>query len=486
MIKNERQYRITRAQVERFVDALRRAEKETERVQPPRLRQAHLDALRSQLIDLESEVAQYERLRAGDFHVVEVESFDELPSALICARIAAGLSQKDLAERLGMKEQQIQRYEATDYAGASFARLSDIVKALGVSIREDVFIPTEQLSIKKFLARLESLGLDKNFVRNRLSPRDFPPEPATAGDSSTVGDIVFKTASGLRRIFGWTLAEIMGPSQPTLDLAAAWGARFKLPANVADRRLSAYSIYAHHLALLALESTPNQTPKPIPRDPIEIATSIRARYGKLTFRTALEYVWDLGIVVLPLNDGGAFHGASWRLKGRNVVVLKQQTKSEARWQFDLFHEVWHAGEEPSLEERTILEVPETDPARRNSDEERKASRFAGNVALEGRAEHLVGLIVSETGGEIPRFKVALPRIAACEGVSIDSLANYLAFRLSLQGENWWGTANNLQTPGDPWAIARDVFLLRSDFSRLNLVDRGLLARALEERSEVAA
>jgi transcriptional regulator with XRE-family HTH domain len=50
-----------------------------------------------------------------------------LPGALIRSRIAAGLSQKDLGERLGMKEQQIQRYEATDYSGASFSTLSAVV-----------------------------------------------------------------------------------------------------------------------------------------------------------------------------------------------------------------------------------------------------------------------------------------------------------------------------------------------------------------------
>jgi Zn-dependent peptidase ImmA (M78 family) len=213
---------------------------------------------------------------------------------------------------------------------------------------------------------------------------------------------------------------------------------------------------------------------------------VRAQYGELSFKTALDYIWNLGIVVLPLDDPGAFHGACWRIKGRNVIILKQKTKSEARWLFDLFHELWHTSEEPELEERTVLELPETDPERRNGDEEKKASRFAGNVVLDGRAEKLVGLIVQETGGEIPLFKSALPRIAQRENVSADSLANYLAFRLSLQGENWWGTANNLQTMGDPWSIARDAFLVRSNISKLNPVDCGLLIRALEEPSEVAA
>ena len=54
----------------------------------------------------------------------------ELPATLIKARIARGLSQKDLADRIGLKEQQIQRYEATDYASASLTRIKEFVSAL--------------------------------------------------------------------------------------------------------------------------------------------------------------------------------------------------------------------------------------------------------------------------------------------------------------------------------------------------------------------
>ena len=378
----------------------------------------------------------------------------------------------------------MQRYEATNYSGASFSRLSEVVKALGVSVREDIFVPTEQLSIKGFLARLESFGLNKQFVKQRLLTDADIEQVESRGQS--ISDVVFRTASALRRIFGWSLAEVLGPSQPQLDLAIAGAARFKLPVRVADRSLSAYTIYAHHLSQLALDATPGLTSRPIPRDPMEVCNAIRSQYGVLNFKSALEYVWGLGVVVLPLDDPGAFHGACWRIGGRNVIVLKQRTKSEARWLFDLLHELWHASEEPELSERTILELPETDPDRRNGDEEKKASRFAGNVVLDGRAEELIAALIKETGGEIPLFKSALPKIAKRENVSIDSLANYLAFRLSLQGENWWGTANNLQTTGDPWTISRDAFLIRSSISKLNPVDGGLLIRALEEQSEVAA
>ena len=37
------------------------------------------------------------------------------------------------AERLGLQEQQIQRYEATDYASASLTRIKEVVSALGIA-----------------------------------------------------------------------------------------------------------------------------------------------------------------------------------------------------------------------------------------------------------------------------------------------------------------------------------------------------------------
>lgn len=481
MIKNERQYRITKAQAEKFAEAIRRVENSPPSTNPAVVK-AYREAVESQLADLRAEIEEFERLRSGGVQLVEVESFQELPAALIRARIAAGLSQKELAERLGMREQQIQRYEATDYAGASFSTLSAVVKALGVSMREDILIPTEQLTVNKFLTRLEGLGLDKNFVQKRLFPRDMV---STAPKEQETGELLFKTASNLRRVYGWSLAESIGATPPKFDLAAAGAARFKLPARVADQRLSAYTIYAHHLSTLAIRVTPGLESKPIPRKPLEVMEAVIRQYGALTLATALNYIWSLGIAVLPLQDAGAFHGAFWRIHGRGVIVLKQQTKSEARWLFDLLHELWHAGEEPEQLERSLLELPETDPERRQSTEEKHASMFAGNVVLSGRAEELVKRVLEETDGNIPRFKAAVPRVAAREGVATASLANYLAFRLSLQGENWWGTANNLQPEGNPWMIARDAFLMRCDLSQVSPTDRDLLARALEE-SEAAA
>ena len=49
---------------------------------------------------------------------------------LIKARIARRMSQRDLAERIGLKEQQIQRYEATNYASVSLSQIKDVMGGL--------------------------------------------------------------------------------------------------------------------------------------------------------------------------------------------------------------------------------------------------------------------------------------------------------------------------------------------------------------------
>ena len=95
----------------------------------------------SQLEELEGQLREYEAVRDGRVAVLELDSLAELPEALIRARIAAGLTQKELAAALGVKEQQVQQYEATRYARASFARVQRVAEVLGVRIAERVELP---------------------------------------------------------------------------------------------------------------------------------------------------------------------------------------------------------------------------------------------------------------------------------------------------------------------------------------------------------
>ncbi len=135
MIKNERQYWITKAQASRFSRSLHslRQRRGEDRAIHPLIAKAQEDAVESQLADLGCELREYESLKAGGFQPERLNVVADLPVVLIKARIAQGLSQKDLAERIGLKEQQIQRYEATDYASASLTRIKEVASVLAES-----------------------------------------------------------------------------------------------------------------------------------------------------------------------------------------------------------------------------------------------------------------------------------------------------------------------------------------------------------------
>lgn len=133
MIYNERQYKITLKQLESLITAMN-ALPLKEGVDW--LQAAQRDALRSQIGDLEAQLSEYSLIKEGKIRYSESADLSSLPKVLIQARIGKGLSQKDLAEILNMPPQQIQRYEASDYMGASLARLIEIANVLGVSVRE--------------------------------------------------------------------------------------------------------------------------------------------------------------------------------------------------------------------------------------------------------------------------------------------------------------------------------------------------------------
>ena len=136
MIKNERQYRITKAMAARFQNNLTglKQKPDADDGVHPLIAKAQEEALTSQLADLENELVEYESLKAGKFRLDSLKIVADLPSVLIKARIAQGLSQKELAERIGLKEQQIQRYEATDYASANLARIQEVASAFNVDV----------------------------------------------------------------------------------------------------------------------------------------------------------------------------------------------------------------------------------------------------------------------------------------------------------------------------------------------------------------
>jgi DNA-binding XRE family transcriptional regulator len=139
VITNQREYRITKAWLARFErDRVAYDARELSPDVDLGMKQLMHDALDSEIEVLRRQIEHYEQLRDGRITSREITSLRELPTALIEGRIAARLTQRQLAERIGVAEQQIQRWEANDYTGVNLDRLQNIADALGIQIHETI------------------------------------------------------------------------------------------------------------------------------------------------------------------------------------------------------------------------------------------------------------------------------------------------------------------------------------------------------------
>jgi hypothetical protein len=286
-------------------------------------------------------------------------------------------------------------------------------------------------------------------------------------------------------------AELFGTAPLRVSPLAVAAGRFRMPTRVDEKRLIAYTAYARCVATAALAATRGSPVSSLPNTVDELRNAVLAKYGDLTFNSFLQYVWDIGIPVVPLDDPGVFYGASWRIDGRNVIVLKHRTHFVAHWLALLVHELWHAGQEPEATDRVVVDVEDMLKSRsltrqkcQPASEEDEANAFMDEFLLGGRAEELADMVVAVASGKVEGLKTAVRRVAEREGVATDALANYIAFRLSLQGQNWWGAATNLQIRlPDPLETCRSVFMQRTDLARLSETDREFVFQALSPKEE---
>jgi ribosome-binding protein aMBF1 (putative translation factor) len=135
MIKNEREYKISRGWLEKFAASLETAKnrkpKDDNDAQRLKVRIAGLE---SQYQELQEDLDSYEALKSGKEQNFVAHSLAELPNVLIKARVARGLTHKELAEKLGVSEKQVQRDEANDYRTAGLNRLITLAEVLGVRL----------------------------------------------------------------------------------------------------------------------------------------------------------------------------------------------------------------------------------------------------------------------------------------------------------------------------------------------------------------
>jgi DNA-binding XRE family transcriptional regulator len=143
MILNDRQYTVTNAQIARLKAALA-ASRDRKGKMDSQVYQSMLAGIESQIDELQKDLLQYEKLKTiTKFHLTSPKEFG---ITLIKCRIALGLTQKDLADRMKLKPQQIQKYEETFYASASLKRIIDVTDALGMEIDAELSLPSKAMA----------------------------------------------------------------------------------------------------------------------------------------------------------------------------------------------------------------------------------------------------------------------------------------------------------------------------------------------------
>lgn len=164
MIKNDNQYKITKKKKDEFLNSLKVLKLSNDN---DSLKSIMVDSLISQIETFDIELSQYEMLKNHKPQIITF-NIEELPESLIKARIIKGFSQNELARKAGLKEQQIQRYESTNYESANFERLLNIAKSL------DICFETSKLVLRNNEIKVK--GYDTSFIReatSKLQSRKF-------------------------------------------------------------------------------------------------------------------------------------------------------------------------------------------------------------------------------------------------------------------------------------------------------------------------
>jgi DNA-binding XRE family transcriptional regulator len=127
MIENDLQLRVSKTKLAEFKITLQSLEQDDLALNAKTVRR---NAVLSLIAELEEDIQTFEHLRGSQTQILDVNNLEELPNQLIQARVARGFTQAELAAKLKMKPQQIQRYEASKYASASLARVLEVARVL--------------------------------------------------------------------------------------------------------------------------------------------------------------------------------------------------------------------------------------------------------------------------------------------------------------------------------------------------------------------
>ena len=460
MIKNHEQYEITREELDKFSKRIEEM-KEAGPGSDPALFRMKLGGLKVAKEDLRNQMDQYDRILSERPPSVAKYAMD-IPLHLIKARISSGMSEGDLAERVGLREADIRGYESTGYTTAETPHIKNIAGALGVKIWDGLLRRTKLGDIHK---RLEDIGIRSDLVYQVLPTDllDCVDDPEGATDLTRM-----RLAESLASTFNMNLAQLIS-NRSDLTIRKVDDITYKLPGNVDEQKLLAYTAYVDKVADVMAKAAGRIDLGEIPGDPHAVLRSIRDGAEGMTLAGILDYTWGRGIPTVALNYPGMFHGASLSKNGRHIIMLNQMSELESRWMLVMLHEIYH-----------IIEKSNTMHILSHRQGDRSANMFAFEVMLDGRSDELAGMCFEKAGCGPPSLQEAVHRVARDEGVELAILADRVGYELGIEPgvDAPYNDSPYNDVPTDLHATVNDMFLKHSDLKRLDEQEIRLLQSAL--------
>jgi HTH-type transcriptional regulator/antitoxin HigA len=296
---------------------------------------------------------------------------------LIVARIANGYSQKDLAWRLGVKEQQVQRWEAERYGQISLKNYNRVAALLGVRLTADMPDQPAFRGLDKVIdgvSKSEIKKILKHGRENGWFAEDF-------------------TEAELRRYIAENRIDFGSPGllrtglnvvDHTEDVMLhAWRAR------VTARAREAFASVEDVHEPLELKWMPGL---------VRLSNETR---GPLR---AVEVLADRGIVLIvePQVPGLKIDGAAFIVDGRPVIGMTVRTDTVDNFWFTLMHELAHV----TLHFSTGLAVgfyDQTDQEASVDEQEEEANRFASNLLIPEERWRRSTARIAKSAAVIERF-----------------------------------------------------------------------------------
>lgn len=271
--------------------------------------------------DLRRAINDYEDAREGKVERQVHASRGEPGLVLILARISKGMSQAEFAEHMGMREQQIQRYEADRYRSISLSNYRRFATALNVKLEASID-PSRaqwQSSPKGLLADFSDEEIAK--VANQAAARGWTSKPEETDNPSK------------------TLSDFLVSATPRSAVPAFLRTGLKVNDPVHSLALVAWQTQI----LRRAEDHLSQVGEFDPLDIDWLGDLVRLSIYPDGPRRAVELLASKGIVVIvePQLPGLRVDGAAMSFNGIPVIAVTIRYDRVDNFWFTLLHEIAH-------------------------------------------------------------------------------------------------------------------------------------------------